>query len=340
METLEDLWIAYRMRWKRRRLLFRALRKRGQLAAVADRTGSIRPGDILAFAMLRNEALRLPHFLAHYRALGVAHFLIVDNSSTDGTAEMLRGAPDVSLWQSAHSYRLSRFGVDWLTWLLIKHGHGHWCLTVDADEILVYPHWQERPLPDLTRWLEAQRQPSFGALLLDMYPRGRLSAAPYCPGADPFETLCWFDGDNFTVQRKRIMQDHWIQGGVRARRFFAQDPARAPTMNKVPLVRWDRRFVYANSTHSMLPRRLNHVFNDDGATRTTGVLLHSKFLHTIVEKSREEKARKEHFANSSLYDDYYDALIDDPVLWSETSTRYAGWQQLEEAGLMSRGMWT
>ncbi|MEC7668014.1 MAG: glycosyltransferase family 2 protein, partial [Pseudomonadota bacterium] len=132
-----EMWHAYRMRWTRRRLLARAWRKRRQLTSVGDRTDAIAPDDILVFATLRNEAVRLPHFLSHYRALGVRHFLIVDNHSTDNTAAFLRDQPDVSLWTTADSYKKSRFGMDWLTWLMIRHGHGHWCLTVDADELLI-----------------------------------------------------------------------------------------------------------------------------------------------------------------------------------------------------------
>ena len=36
-----------------------------------------------------------------------------------------------------------------------------------------------------------------------------------------------------------------------------------------------------------------------GGEMTSGILLHTKFLHTIGAKSREEKQRQEHFANSS-----------------------------------------
>jgi hypothetical protein len=77
-----------------------------------------------------------------------------------------------------------------------------------------------------------------------------------------------------------------VQGGVRARMFFGKDPRRAPTLNKTPLVRWDRRYAYVSSTHSLLPRRLNHVYDTTGGEKLSGILLHTKFLHTIVEKSR------------------------------------------------------
>lgn len=338
-ERISDLAMTYRLRWKRRRLLWRSFRKRRQLRSVRDKTARIRPGDILCFSTVRNEVVRLPYFLDHHRRLGVRHFLIVENASDDGTRDYLAAQPDVSLWSTDHSYKLSRFGVDWLTWLQMKHGHGHWCLTLDADECLIYPYHDTRPLPALCEWLDGQKRRSFGALMLDMYPQGPLSQHPYEAGSYPFAALCWFDGGNYGMRQKQDLQNLWIQGGPRARMFFASDPRRAPTMGKVPLVKWNRRYAYVSSAHALLPRRLNHVYDTAGGELTSGILLHSKFLNTVVERSAEEKARQEHFANSSLYDGYYDALQADPDLWCEGSTRLVGWRQLEAMGLMSRGGW-
>ncbi|MCZ0962373.1 hypothetical protein [Paracoccus benzoatiresistens] len=69
--ALRRAWSAWRQRWKRRKLLWRCLRAGRALMPMADRTAAIRPGDILAFATVRNEMLRLPQFLDHYRQLGV-----------------------------------------------------------------------------------------------------------------------------------------------------------------------------------------------------------------------------------------------------------------------------
>lgn len=339
MNVLSEAVFAYRLRWKRRRLLFRAFRKRRQLTASIDRTSQISERDVLLFSTVRNEALRLPFFLDHYRSLGVRHFLFVDNASDDGTLEFLEQQEDVSVWKTAKSYRLSRFGVDWLTWLQIKYGHGHWCLSVDADEILIYPHYQTRPLPALTDWLDQHGHESFGALMLDMYPKGPIGDESYSPGDNPFKSLSWFDGGNYVIQKKPDLLNLWIQGGVRARMFFKERPRRAPTLGKIPLVKWNRRYTYVSSAHSLLPRRLNQVYNDQGGERTSGILLHSKFLNSVVERSIEEKKRAEHFANSKLYDNYYDALSGNPTLWCEASSKLSGWRQLEAMGLMSKGNW-
>lgn len=325
---------AYRMRWKRWRLIWRALRRRHDLSRLRVDEGAIAAAPILAFATIRNEMERLPFFLAHHRALGVGHFLIVDNASTDGSDSYLAAQPDVSVWRTDASYKLARFGVDWLMCLKFKFGAGKWCLTLDADEALILPGG--RSLGALVTHLAATGRPSFGAVMIDAYPKGRVNEGYYQPGTNPFDHLCWFDGDAYRAQRHRVFDNLWVQGGVRERVFFQDQPARAPTLNKTPLVHWRRGYAYVTSTHQMLPRRLNHVF-DTGAP--TGVLLHSKFLPQIAAKSAEELTRRQHFQNSALYEDYHQRLISGPVLWHAASQRYHGPAQLEQLGLMSAGDW-
>lgn len=291
----------YRLRLARKRWLIRAFRKRRELRSIALRAEAIRSSDILLFSTLRNEKVRLPYFLKYYRQLGVNHFLIVDNDSDDGSREYLAAQPDVSLWTTRHSYKRSRFGVDWLNWLQMRYGHEHWCLVVDPDEFFVYPFCDTRPLRALTDWLDASNIKSFPAMLLDMYPKGPLDAQPYHEGQDPFEIAQYFDSGNYILQRNRRFGNLWIQGGPRARTFFANDPEQAPALNKIPLVRWRREYAYVSSTHMLLPRGLNQVYDEWGGEKASGILLHAKFLDTFAIKAEEEMRRGEHYAASAEY---------------------------------------
>lgn len=334
---LQRGWSAWRMRAKRRKLIWRALRARRSLQPLADRTAAIRPEDILAFVTLRNEMQRLPEFLAHYRRLGVGHFLMVDNASTDGGADYLAAQPDVSLFGAAGSYRASRFGMDWMGALLLRHGHGHWCLCLDADELLVYPHCDSRDLRALTAHLDAQGVAGMGAMMLDLYPRGPLDQAPATGSVT--ERLPWFDPGPYRCQVLQPRRNRWLQGGVRERVFFADSPRRAPTLNKLPLIRWHWRYAYVNSTHSMLPARLNDLYDGPGDRRLCGVLLHSKFLPDITARSAEEMDRRQHFANPDAYAGYHRALAQAPDLWHPGSLRYRDWRQLVALGLMAGADW-
>lgn len=333
-------WVrSYRMRWHRRYWLARAWRRRGDLRCVANRTKGLKPNDILCFTTVRNERIRLPYFLKYYRAMGVQHFFFVDNGSNDGTAKYLEKQPDVSLWRTQASYKASAFGVDWLNRLQRRYAHGHWTLTVDADEFLVYPFCDTRPLRALTDWLDASAIRSFGAMLLDMYPKGRIDAQPYREGQDPFEIASWFDSANYGIKLNPLLRNLWIQGGVRARVFFADAPENAPALNKIPLVKWRRSYAYISSTHALLPRGLNVVYGTDGGEKASGVLLHAKFLHTFTDKAAEELLRQEHYGDSVEYRAYDAQMQEAPDLWCKWSERYINWRQLEILGLMSKGNW-
>lgn len=315
------------------------MRKARELRAVAKRVESIRDDDLLVFSTLRNERIRLPFFLDYYRQKGVGHFLLVDNGSEDGSREYLAEQPDVSLWTTDSSYKASRFGVDWLNWLQRVYGHGHWTLVVDPDEFFIYPFCDTRPIQALTDWLDACGQHSFGAMLIDLYPKGPIDAEAYTEGQDPTEILSWFDSGNYLIHRNHLYRNLWIQGGPRARVFFGDAPHAAPSLNKIPLVKWRREYAYVQSTHMLLPRRLNVVYDSDGGEMTSGALLHTKFLHTLAAKAEEELQRGEHYAGGREYRAYHDHLGNRAVLWNRWSEKYINWRQLEILGLMSKGNW-
>lgn len=336
-------WIAaYRLRLKRRRALWRAIRARRSLKCLIDNTGQIKATDILCVVVLRNEALRLPDFLAHYRRLGVGHFLIVDNQSDDGSRAVLEdaaGAGDLSLWQCADSYRNSRFGLDWAGWLLMRYGNGKWCLTVDVDELLVYPGMGHHGLRDLTQALEAKGQIGFGALMLDLFPKGPIREHSYAADQAPTEVLRWFDSGPYRKQRQAPQGNLWVQGGTRDRVFFTDAPARAPTLNKLPLVKWNWRYSYTNATHALLPRGLNALYDGPGGELPSGVLLHTKFLPDATMRAKEEQLRGEHFHTPELFQGYYDQVISSPDLWHEKAVEYRTPEHLASLGLCTPVEW-
>ncbi len=332
-------WSRYRLRLRRKRWRLRAIRKRRELATISKRTSRVQPEDILLFCTLRNERARLPYFLQYYRKLGVGHFFFVDNGSDDGSREYLQHQPDVSLWRTTASYADSRFGVDWINWLLMRYAHGHWALVVDADEFLVYPFCDTRPLRALTDWMDNLGMRALGSMLLDMYPKEPIAEVSVAEGEDPFITSCWFDSGNYTASINHKYQNLWIQGGPRARTFFPDNADAAPSLNKIPLVRWNRQYVYASSTHALLPRDLNHVYDTEGGERISSVLLHAKFSNQFAARVAEEVERNQHYADSREYRAYLNEMPDTGTFWTPWSERYVNWRQLEMLGLMSKGSW-
>lgn len=303
-----------------------------------DHTAQIRPGDLLACVVLRNEAVRIPYFLAYYRALGINHFLFIDNGSDDGLPALLAKAQDCSVWHTQASYKAAKFGVHWQNYLLSRFGNGHWCLTVDPDEFLVYPYCDSRTLRELTAYLDQEGKTSFFTLMLDMYSDGALADALYEAGQNPLDVCPWFDATGYVQEQRPNFGEWWLRGGARRRVFFADQPELAPALNKTVLVKWRRHYAYVSSTHIVWPRRLNRPHFTD-TLAPTGCLLHFKYLALLREKVDEELTRQQHYADSREYQRYATGIAAGIKLWTSASVRFENWRQCVDLGLMGTGRW-
>ncbi|MFO7854445.1 MAG: glycosyltransferase family 2 protein [Paracoccaceae bacterium] len=311
-----------------------------QLRLVQDRRAAIGAKDVILVATLRNEAFRMEAFAEHYRRLGVRHFLFVDNDSDDGFMDWADRQPDVSVWHTAASYKAAAFGMRWCNDLLRRHGIGRWCVCVDPDEFLVYPRHETRDLAALGAFLEEDRRLALHCLMLDAYSDRPLAETVLEVGADPFAVCPFFDRDGY-VQRAGWGSGLFIQGGPRLRTHFPDRPEAAPALNKIPFLRWERRYHYRSSMHDAWPFRLNRAQTADGPAATghvTGCLFHFKFVASLKDKAAEEMERGEHYEGGREYARYHaDAAGEffEPGL----SVRYEGPEQLERLGLMSPGAW-
>ena len=92
---------------------------------------------------MKNESYHQPFFLDHYRNLGILNFLIYDDSSNDGTTELLLSQDDVTVITSDIPFGTLVKGKKSISVLkrtapgsLIKKG---WAIIADADEYLFLP---------------------------------------------------------------------------------------------------------------------------------------------------------------------------------------------------------
>lgn len=301
-----------------------------ELCCLQDNTDKIDATDILVFCVLRNESHRLPFFLRHYRALGVNHFVFVDNGSTDGFCEQVVSDSDVTIYFTRASYKKAKFGALWLNSLLRKHGSGHWCLTVDADEMLIFPGWEQQGLPPLTRKLDAQGRNSFFATMVDLYGRGNLLSARYLPGMSPLDVTPYFDQTGYQRSENWKLNTMFVRGGVRRRMLCSSSRIPSPPLNKVPLVRWRWYYSYYASTHVALPISLNGAYRHD----VTGAILHWKFISQMVAKVIEEQERRQHAGSKLLYTAYSAHIQNGDSYIPGISVPYRSCEQLVELGLM------
>jgi Glycosyl transferase family 2 len=286
---------------------------------------------IVAIVVVRNERFRLEYFLSYHRRLGVEHFVIIDNESTDGTLEFLQGVQDVTCYLATGSYKKAHFGVNWVNFLASYLLHNRWVIVLDADELFVYPRMDELPLGVFCARLETIGCHAFNCVMVDLYGRGKVADTFLEDGGDPLEVLTHFDKAGY--ERRYVSEYDFVRitGGPRRRLFF-QDAESAPTLNKTPLVKWRRHYLLIHSCHVLWPFRLNGE-GELKAAGLSGALLHLKLAHDLISKTLEERARKQRAAE----DHAYRRLDTIAVFEKNISSAYDGWRCLQKHGLLSEG---
>jgi hypothetical protein len=283
----------------------------------------IAPGEVVVVSCMRDECERLPFFLEYYRNLGVTRFLMVDNDSKDDTRDFLSAQPDVEYFWTDSSYRGSSAGRLWMQELADTYAQDRWVVTVDVDELLVFPGAERLTLPELCNYMDDNSQDGLFTVMLDMYSDRPLSQTRYERGGDFFDTCPYFETDSYRIAPGSNPPFLSIIGGPRDR-LFAKDGRRRPMMKKIPLVRWREGFSYIYSTHSHRHIQLSDI---------TGVLTHFKFFSTFrdvatVEAERGDRRQPEH------YRAYSESAYDDVCFYSTNSFRYSGPADFVRLGVM------
>lgn len=291
------------------------------------RSSRLAPDEVAVFSVARNEALRLPAWLQHYRRLGAHRFFVVDNASSDGTQELLLGEPDVHVFQTDQSFHEARYGSLWLQPLMAEYGTGRWCVVADADEWLAPPHWEFTRLSEVGQALEADESEALPCLLLDMYSDRSLRETVLDPGVDLLRLCPFFDPDfepkdaTFLEGEVRHPIPTWV--GSTRRKVFGI----TPYLSKIGMLRYHPSMVLTSGQHALLGGRISQV---------RGVMFHFKFLSDFVEKAEVELERDERRTHTHEWVAYAEALRKDPdlSLYDHRSVRLEDCSQLLELGLM------
>lgn len=307
---------------------------------------------VLVFSVVRDEMVRLPAFLNHYRGMGIKTFVIVDNGSRDGTFEYLRAQSDVLVFRTSESYAASNFGMKWLNELHQKL-KSIWILYADADELLVYKGWPNKPIAELCADAANQNCNSIFGTMVDMYPDGPLESASAGGSADLFALAPCFDKDyhfrltpvkpwrepfklieviggprvRLASSWKREVATGWFTYAVRGQidrilpltpdRFLPwvvrMWPKQPPALAKTPLVLSGSGVSYATG-HGGPGSRFH---------RESTVICHFKFLSDFAERVRHEAVRGEHYRRGAEYIVYAEVL----KKFNEIDLRYEGTQR-------------
>lgn len=282
--------------------------------------------EIRLFAKLRNEAPRLPWWLDFHRRQGVDRFILADNGSDDGSRDYLLSREDVHLYVTTDAFDASGGGTGWYNHLLERHGHGHWCLTVDADEVLAYPGAERLSLRGLVAWLDRQGAEAISAFMLDLYPDQPVTDLDVPPGVNPLPICRFFDRDGYVILDRPDFPFRTVWGGLAARVLHRRRQL-GPMLQKVPLVRWAPGMRYLSNAHLLHPVRL---------AEESGVLLHLKYLNRFGERVRAEADRRQYWAGGRVYAELARCVVQAGAgsFVHAGSAEFDGTARLVELGLM------
>lgn len=273
-------------------------------------------------SVVRNELFMLPHFLAHYRKLGVEGFFFVDNLSDDGTLEYLLEQPDAVVFSADGFFRSAAQGSDWKLAMMAQFRLGKWTLAADGDEFLVYPGYETRSLPDFLADPAHGEADAFLSVMLDMYPRGPLSEADFSSG-DPFAEAGY-------AERKALLEHSLSLGSFSNRptrtsslrhRLIPGSRAELFVSEKIALVRYKPWMRFSVSLHHAAETRL---------AAQPLLLAHFKYNAEFRAKALREIARGQYFNDAEEYKKYVDILSEgrDVVFDPECSVP---WRECVEA---------
>lgn len=253
-------------------------------------------------ACMRNEMFMLPHFLTHYRKLGVRAFLVIDNRSDDGTLEHLLAQPDVAVFSVDTDYRLSQYGVAWQMAVVANLRVNRWSLMADADELLVYRGWKRKALPKLLRKPALRDADAVRLRMLDMYPRGPLRAATFAKGG-PFAEADHVDARPFlrdTVSRGPFSNAETLTSALRHRLL----PGARPDIfvaQKFALLKYRPWMRVSAGLHYLAEAKL---------ADQEMLFAHFKYNAHFRAKAVEEVARGQHFNDAEEYRKYLDLMAE------------------------------
>lgn len=242
-------------------------------------TLDVAKGDVVLIALVRDGAYYLDAFFAHYRAMGVRHFVFFDNGSTDDTIARIKSEAGTVIDQS----HLPLAGYEDLIrqYPAQTYGPERWCLYADMDEVLDFEGRKTFGIRGLTAYLEANGYTAFAAQMLEMFPKQGLTAVAEFTFAQALESFVYFDistvrkydyhsdeipfSDLMTDNTVPGPQVRFFFGGVRGK-VFGENCC----LTKHPLV-----FNGAGVTIAPHP----HVSMGVRVADVTGVIKHYKFAN-------------------------------------------------------------
>lgn len=242
---------------------------------------------VILICVVKNDLRKMKNLIIHHRKIGIKHFAILDNGSTDGTIEWLKNQKDVDLFTVQDKYNTNRREA-WINKLVAYYGLNRWYLILDSDELFSFYKMESRNIEYLIDYCVKHSIDRMRAVMIDMY--GADSFYLDNSEEDYLEKCKYFDSNSYKYENRDVID--LITGGPR-RRIFNQKP----WLTKYPLCYFVEGDIQGKS-HFLFPYKKNKN------TKCYSAILHYKFLPSDIRKYRKIATEGNYFNDSIQYKDY------------------------------------
>lgn len=292
--------------------------------------GALAPGEVGLICVLRNEVARLPLFFEHYKKLGIDRFFMVDNASSDGSADVLLAEPRADIFHTEAPFYESYFGLYWYNGIAQAYCRDRWVVMADADELLVYDGMHGHDIKAFAQWLEREGTGRTYAPMIDLYTSGAIGSRQRSM-AEILAHDSWFDTEGFWVERH---PSGWVLvGGPRERLFNTIKRHQPHWISKYPFFRMtDDTVLFDN--HFLWPWDQEYRGPD-------AALLHLKILDDFIIRCAVNEQENQHAHDSNAYQIINRRIAELPSLIAidGNSRRYEGPESLVRHGLLRAIDW-
>ncbi len=271
-------------------------------------------------------------YLTHYRALGVKHFIFVDNGSKDNTLNILSNQNDVTLYKT--SLKFSHYEAEMREILIQHHCRGRWVLCTDSDELFEFPFSDKISLSQFLEYQYNKEYTAVVAYMLDMFGDENVyKSSTYSINDNLKELYPYYDISNVEkedyfknrhgynsynkIANKNIVCSY---GGIRNHHF-------KPSSHKIMNLKHPLLFIDGIISPFLNP----HYSNKAKISDVSCILRHYKFTKSLKERIYKFfEYKSDNIYHNEEYKAYYKVLKDKDSfdLCSNTSEKYIHVNQL------------
>lgn len=305
-------------------------------------------------ALMHDEMYFLPAFLDHYRRLGVRHFALLDDASTDDSRDFALAQPDVTLLASPHRYGDMLPGPDgkpekakmlWRREMLARWGTGRWTLHLDLDEFMDLPEGLD--VPGLAARLERSGADVAYGAMVDLYPAKMSDLIGMEGDLQASLDLPWYFDAVPHVVAQPFGPPLEVYGGTRGRltQSYGLPSKRPPLARRLASRIWSRPVPFLHRVRKAVllkwtpERRMRneHTVAPARASRLILPIRHYKFTPALAAKIAHALQSGAYTANSAQYKVLDRLLVTmteaEGSFIGDTSRPYSGFEGFRAAGI-------